>query len=223
MALAALSEKVFCEDNSKLIFCNLRLFQLARCSEVSRLWLHFVRRFAVSDDELKNAIPGIGRFAQKDIKKYVHDHAVSSEEEVEQRLSEFVSKVSLNQKCTFECFFPFNPVCEIVVEFGYGRCCKTDINPEHTEVCIFLKKPLEKKLRDENLPRIIYGMEKLETLNVSWTLLEDFFKTPCSFIDFRAILYGDWEEQIIEKVKKMWCDRKDELSVQFNLHQALAW
>jgi hypothetical protein len=35
--------------------------------------------------------------------------------------------------------------------------------------------------------------------------------------------YGDWEEKILDKVKKIWSAQKDELSVQYNVHAALAW
>lgn len=217
MAVGALSPW-FSEDSMKLICCNLSLLDLAQCCQVSKLW----RKCADSDDVWRRIVPGIEEFAQEHIREYVSSHALWSKDAVEKRLEEFLKQISLHQKWTFWCFFPFNPVCRIAGDFGYGRCSKSDMNHDHTEVCIFLKKPLPNEWRDENLPRIVYNIKEEESLNVNWTPLEVFLKQPVIFIDFRTI-HGDWEEKIFDKVKKIWSAQKDELNVQYNEYTALAW
>ncbi|MEX1013053.1 MAG: F-box-like domain-containing protein [Waddliaceae bacterium] len=89
---------------------------LANFSQVSRV----CREDASADRLWEDHFGEIKRPEGMSIQKYLGQHGVGSENQLIQRVQEFVNKVQINRRGVYECLFPFNPQYACRLEIGYG-------------------------------------------------------------------------------------------------------
>ncbi len=122
------------EEINHLILSHLDSKSLGRCCLVSKQ----LNKWASHDGLWKNLFPKVPFPNGTGIKKYIDKHAVTSKDQIAQRIQEFVDKVPLNRKGSFKAICPFNPNCHVYVEIGYGVL---DPNQEGLkDICIVMKK-----------------------------------------------------------------------------------
>ena len=108
------------------IFSYLNMQELGRCSQVSKSW----HKIATDNCLWKKYFSALSIPCDVNFKismdaylqKYFESRSIiRSKKELESRIQKFASRVTLKKMGTFLCLFPFNPGCDVIVRFGYGR------------------------------------------------------------------------------------------------------
>ncbi len=125
---------------SFLILSHLEAKDLGKCSRVSTLWQNLL-----SDDMLwKNCFPKIVFPQGFAVREYIYTHAVTTEQEILNRIHEFAHRVQFTQLGVFTCIFPFNLTYKVTVQIGYGNVYQ-NIQPEKLEESAFFIKEIHRK------------------------------------------------------------------------------
>ncbi len=122
------------DEVKHLILWNLDAKSLGNCCRVSKQF----NKLSSHDDLWKALFPEVSFPNGTSAKKYLDAHAVTSEDEIVQRIQKFVDKVPLNKIGSFKAICPFNPGCEVTVEIGYGILDSSKENLQ--EICLVMKK-----------------------------------------------------------------------------------
>jgi len=176
------------------------------------VWQGFIKE----DCLWKQRFPEITRFVQTDVREYILSRGVMSMKQVLSCFTEFSKMIPLDQKCTFMCIFPFDPVCKISFNCGYGYCSKTDINPQFTKVYIFLEK-----LNNGDSARVKTRSQKLDKLFPMPPLQRPFAgMAPCEFMNYEVTFPSTGRQKpmkdMARSISKIWSKRSIELEQQFD-------
>lgn len=119
-----------------MILRKLYANELAICCQVSKTWNERAR----NDSLWRNLFPDIEK-PQKNVKKFIDEHAVTSIGGVLDKFQEFFSRLPPDKIVRFKCLFPFNPRRGIQFGFGYGKVSpKSTMIPDIEEICIFTRR-----------------------------------------------------------------------------------
>lgn len=197
-------------DCNLLIFNYLSPRDLAQCYQVNTAWQGFIKE----DCLWKQRFTEITRFVQTDVREYILSRGVMSMKQVLSCFKEFSEKIALDQKCTFECIFPFDPIYKISFSCGYGYCSKMDTNPHFTKVYIFLEK-LNNGIVDSN------ARGKTRSQNLDITLENPFAgRSSRKFMNYQVTFPSAGRQKtmknIARSISEIWFKRSTELKQQFD-------
>jgi hypothetical protein len=136
------------------IFSYFNAYDLARCSQVCRLWRTFARddlfwqpTMRVISDKLQPDVLKISRLPKKNLKRFIDCRAVDSPEKLVAYFKKFAQETGFNQRNRFICVSPFNSVF-CVVDLGLGQIdlsgmsiqnFQADVAPHQVHLCFYMK------------------------------------------------------------------------------------